>query len=210
MDGLEVARRVRKGGQAGPSGPALPIVAMTAHSGAEAREACTAAGMDDYVAKPVDFVELAATLSRVARPSTREFPQPQPPALAPSGSRAGLVNSQEPLRRLGGDTDLYWEILSIFAAEAPGRIISITDALARGDREEMRALAHSLRGSARTVGADRLADSASRLEAVSGPSLLAGEHGLEALVTATVDLLQSSAREAQEFLPPGYVAPLDS
>jgi signal transduction histidine kinase/CheY-like chemotaxis protein len=222
MNGFEVARRVRKGGQGGPSGPGLAIVAMTAHAGTEVRDACAAAGMDDYVAKPVDFVELAATLSRVVRPNTREYVQTPAGAsgLGPQCSDDALICTAEPMRRLGGDLDLYQEILAIFAAEAPARIAAFEEAMSRGDREAMRRLAHSLRGSALAVGADRLAEAATRLEAASGPGAsvepAAGGSPAPAapwggeLITLVVDLLGASAREASSLLPPGYVVPTEA
>jgi signal transduction histidine kinase/DNA-binding NarL/FixJ family response regulator/HPt (histidine-containing phosphotransfer) domain-containing protein len=228
MSGIEVTRRIRSGRAAGPSGSAVPIVAMTAHWGPEAREACSRAGMDDYVAKPVDFIELAAALSKVVRPSTREFAlsqaqgNPAQRGSAPGGGEAPvLVSPTEPLRRLGGDTELYLEILGIFAMEAQGRRRALEETLERGDAEALRRLAHSLRGSAKTIGADALAASAEALERGAAVAVgkeagtggaeaggaEAGRAGLAGLVEATCGLLSATAAQAQALLPAGYEVP---
>jgi signal transduction histidine kinase/CheY-like chemotaxis protein/HPt (histidine-containing phosphotransfer) domain-containing protein len=179
MDGPEVARRIREGGAAGPSGRTVPIVAMTAHSVEEAREACMKAGMDDFVTKPVNFRDLAAVLSRTARQAARLAaqqaapPAPAVPASVPGSAPAGsgqvspqeaLISREEPLRRLGGDADLYRELLAIFVSEEGLRSAALREAMARAEAGSLRRLAHSLRGSARTIGAEPLAAAAERLE----------------------------------------------
>ena len=69
MDGLEVTRRVRAG-EAGSHAQRLPIVALTANAFAEDREACLAAGMNDFLTKPVDAASLARTIERWLRPGS--------------------------------------------------------------------------------------------------------------------------------------------
>ena len=65
MDGLEVTRRMRRG-LAGPQGCAVPVVALTANAFAEDRAACLAAGMDDFLTKPVQSHRLLDAVSRWA------------------------------------------------------------------------------------------------------------------------------------------------
>jgi two-component system CheB/CheR fusion protein len=62
MDGLEATKRIR---QSGADYAAVPIVALTAHALAEDKRACLDAGMDHYIAKPIDFAELAAVLDEI-------------------------------------------------------------------------------------------------------------------------------------------------
>ncbi len=219
IDGIEVARRIRSGGVLGPSGISVPIVAMTAHSGIEAREAFSRAGMDDYVAKPVDFVELAATLSRVVRPATREFPHALVQLGASRASDPGkeslgaFISTAEPLRRLGGDGELYTEILSIFASGAPGRHSAFLAALGEETGDKLRRLAHSLRGSAKTIGADELAEVAASLEEALRDCPDTGvpwlTDGLRSLCNRVIVFLDGSAMAAGSMLPAGYKAPLD-
>ena len=246
MDGPEVARRIREGGAAGPSGRAVPIVAMTAHSASEARETCMKAGMDDFVTKPVNFRDLAAILSRTARQAARQAAAQVPagpssvPAPAPAGGRQAsgkeaLISREEPLRRLGGDADLYRELLAIFVSEEGLRSAALREAMANAEAGSLRRLAHSLRGSARTIGAEPLAAAAERLEAAAaamassaagagagaGAGARAGAEGavpggpaadaaaLASLAEATLDLLSGTTRCASDLLPPGYSLPVE-
>lgn len=64
MDGYETARRIRP---AEPDGHRLPIIALTAHTQPGDRERCFAAGMDEYLTKPIDALELAIALDRWVR-----------------------------------------------------------------------------------------------------------------------------------------------
>jgi len=86
LDGLEATRRVR----ARWPGRRLQIVAMTANAMAGDREACLAAGMDDYISKPIRPAELAAALERVpTAPSKSERRRPRKVTKANAGSNAG-------------------------------------------------------------------------------------------------------------------------
>jgi len=241
MDGPEVARRIREGGEAGPSGRTVPIVAMTAHSASDARETCMKAGMDDFVTKPINFRDLAAILSRTARQAARQAARhvasqvpPESMAVPGAASTAGrqvpgegeLIARQEPLRRLGGDNDLYRELLAIFVSEEAPRTDGFREAMAKGDAENLRRLAHSLRGSARTIGAEPLAAAAERLETAAARTAPAnGRSGggpgrqnsadaasaavLSPLAESILDLLSRTTRYASEMLPPGYSPPVE-
>lgn len=69
MDGLTATKRIRD--EERRSGGHIPIVAMTAHAFAEDRDECIAAGMDDYLAKPVKLADLTAVINRWAGPAVR-------------------------------------------------------------------------------------------------------------------------------------------
>jgi signal transduction histidine kinase/CheY-like chemotaxis protein/HPt (histidine-containing phosphotransfer) domain-containing protein len=239
MDGPEVARRIREGGEAGPSGAAVPIVAMTAHSASDARETCMKAGMDDFVTKPVNFRDLAAILSRTVRQAARQAPPATAESAAalrqssaanrPAEGEGKLVAREEPLHRLGGDSDLYRELLAIFVSEEGLRSAGLREAMAKADAEGLRRLAHSLRGSARTIGAEPLAAAAQRLESAAAGSVPASSRAggdasgasgasgagdadaaaLAPLVESTLDLLSRTTRYASELLPPGYSPPVE-
>src|SRR5690606_35070738 len=71
MDGLETTRRIRAG-EGGPAGLHVPIIALTAQAFEEDRAACLAAGMNDFLTKPVQASALEAAIARWARASAAQ------------------------------------------------------------------------------------------------------------------------------------------
>ena len=160
MDGLEATRRIRNR-EVGIRNPKVRIIAMTAHAMAGDREMCLSAGMDDYIAKPIEPQAVQQAIERQLRlrtpramhtvSETGEVTTPgqvreAPPVL----DRAGL------LRRLGGDLELIGDVLVAFSADAPGHIAGLQRALDRSDAAAVRRIGHTLKGSAASVGAEAL------------------------------------------------------
>jgi CheY-like chemotaxis protein len=153
MDGLRATRAIR----ARPEHAGLPIVAMTAHALASEREACMAAGMNDYLVKPFEPAQLYEV---VARRLTGRGPAP---AASPSAAAVEL-DVEAALHRVGGDRALLHRLLDQLArdfADAPARIAA---GVARGARDEARDLAHTLKGTGATLGAGSLAQAAGEVE----------------------------------------------
>jgi CheY-like chemotaxis protein len=142
-----------------------PIVAMTANAFPEDRRACLEAGMDDDLVKPVNPAALQATLARWlgAAPVTATEASSGPAAALPAlGSVAGL-DVAAGLEAAHGQAALYLRVLEIFLRSTePG---ALQAALASGDCAAARQLAHSLKGAAATIGADRLREASAELEA---------------------------------------------
>jgi CheY-like chemotaxis protein len=153
LDGLDATRRIRLRWSA----EARPyVVAMTANAMPEDREACRAAGMDDYVAKPIRPEELAAALSRVqARHADSNGAVGDGVSL-----EAGVVDD---LRELGGEEFLA-EIIDTFLDEAPSLIGALRASHERGEAEELRRAAHSLKSNGETFGAKEFAGLCRELE----------------------------------------------
>ncbi|MEZ4407558.1 MAG: response regulator [Polyangiales bacterium] len=163
MDGYEATRAVRRlGGHAA----ATPIVAMTAHAMRGDRERCLAAGMDDYIPKPVHEGALRAALDRWTTSSTRA-PVAARRASSPGGTTAlpidlGVLHA---LRALDDGADgLVLEVIAAFVDELPQRLDAIGEAVASRSAEGLARAAHALRGGALGVGAHGLASLAQELE----------------------------------------------
>jgi PAS domain S-box-containing protein len=160
LDGLDASRRIR---ERWPAGARPRIIAMTANALLEDREACFAAGMDDYVAKPIRPEELAEALDR-ARP------------LGGDGGASLDAGALESLRELGGDEFLS-EMIGTFLDDAQSLLASLRGALERGDAGELRRAAHTLKSNGQTFGAGGFAALCRELEerAKSGALDGAGE-----------------------------------
>jgi PAS domain S-box-containing protein len=159
IDGLEATRRLRDG-QAGPLNRQVPVYAMTAHVLSGAKDRCLQAGMNGYLAKPLDFKDLDVLLAGTtpARASLREPPAPyapEPPVLDVATS----------LKRLGGDMELLREIQDDFLDQFPGKLRRITLCQQRENWEEAAMAAHSLKNIVGAVGAEAARILAGRLEA---------------------------------------------
>jgi two-component system sensor histidine kinase/response regulator len=146
----------------------VPIIAMTAGATKGEREKCLAAGMDDYVSKPVAIDELGQTLERWIAPGDGEglLDAPPPDRDIPGGAfDPDVVASLRSLTR-DGQPDAFVSLTTPFASSGAGLLETLREALARDDAEAVGRVAHTLKGSAANLGALRLADACRQLEEV--------------------------------------------
>jgi HPt (histidine-containing phosphotransfer) domain-containing protein len=130
---------------------------MTANAMPEDREACFAAGMDDYVAKPIRPNELVEALSR-ARPLG------ETPTASAEGAGATLdASAVESLRELGGEEFLA-EVIDTFLSDAPALVAALRTTYEEGDTEGLRRTAHTLKSNGQTFGAGRFSELCQELE----------------------------------------------
>jgi two-component system, sensor histidine kinase and response regulator len=159
MDGLECTHWIRA--KERTAGGHVPIIAMTAHAMAGDRERCLAAGMDDYVSKPIVAKDLlaAVTRSRVA-----VAPAPEAPVERPSGAIRRLPDREAMLAMLDGDQALLAEIVELFVHDSPGLLEAIRSALARGDAAALERAAHTLKSCVGQLDARVAYDLAQQIE----------------------------------------------
>ncbi len=172
MNGLDATRAIRAA--EARSGRHIPIVAMTAHAMPGDRERCLAAGMDEYLTKPVHVEALVAQVERMAAPRPKPGVGRRGMAPAPAGTSRPAFVYAEALARLGHDTELLAEIAGIFLSEKDTTLDAIRAALAADDAESVRRAAHRLKGSIVTFGAAPAADAASALEELGRTRSLEG------------------------------------
>jgi signal transduction histidine kinase/CheY-like chemotaxis protein/HPt (histidine-containing phosphotransfer) domain-containing protein len=175
LDGIAATQAIRREEQERRDGSHVPIVAMTANAMRGDREACLAAGMDDYLAKPVTFDALGAMIERWVSSATAPRP------VVAVVDVVDLVDvgvgvtpasdGAEPLRLdaiagAGASSELLAELADLFLESAQQRVRGVEDALVRGAFAEMKRHAHALKGACLTIGANRLASRAAWLEGV--------------------------------------------
>jgi len=152
MDGLEASRTIHR--EWSPDERPW-IIAMTANAMQGDRETCLAAGMDDYLSKPIHADELAAVLDRSA-------PRPAVPDMR---ERDVLDDSiLERLEAATGDPAFVDGLVDTFLQQAPELVAKLRSAQRSGDVEGLRRAAHTLKSNARTFGAATLADLCQALE----------------------------------------------
>jgi len=200
LDGLAATRELRRDPQLAD----LPIVAMTANAMEADRQRCIEAGMNGFVAKPIEPEALWRELLRWVKPGQREgvAPVPPPAPAAANGSvqlpgRIEGLDMAAGLRRVLGKADRYVALLRGFAAgqaDAPARIRSAVAAQDLGTAERE---AHTLKGLAGNVGADEVQARAKTLEA----ALRSGAADVEALVAAVEQELTAQIAAIIAALP---------
>ncbi|WP_043636622.1 ATP-binding protein [Desulfovibrio sp. TomC] len=175
MDGLTAARLIRAGGrpQNPVTDPDVPIVAVTAHVSQDVRQACTAAGMNAYIFKPINLDELASTIdlltpSEAATPVTpaaaTELPAPPAQSPVPADGPKGVLDTDWALARLGIDQEIFSPILAISLQELRKRLEATDLALKDRDMAKLSLHGHTMKSAAATIGAALCQELAAALE----------------------------------------------
>lgn len=160
MNGLEATRCIRErwGSQTHHW-----IIAMTANAMSGDREACLAAGMDDYISKPIQLSEIARSLNRcqvvtVLEPSTMTPPsQPHVPALDTK-----VLRSLKEM--IGNDDEIFADLINSYLQDAPTLLANIETAIRQQDAPELRQAAHTLKSTSASLGAKALAQQCKAIE----------------------------------------------
>ena len=201
MDGFETTAAIRRRQH---GGAAIPIIAITAGAMRGDREQCIAAGMTDYIPKPLRYETLDTLLHRyapgpppLARAETR-----QPGAGAPTGpiDWQAVSDLARDLDRSGDGGDALASMVGEFRVDAGKRLYMLRQAFQAGDGVALRALAHSLRGPASILGAREVRDLATQLEQLAATR---GVRGAD----VTIRALEEALNRAWAALESGYTRP---
>ena len=194
MDGRQATQAIRAD-EAARGLPRMPIVALTANALREDRDACLAAGMDDYVVKPVSGEQLWAVLShwlREALPSDpdgaarRDAPAVVATPAAPTGEPDLDVAVLLGLPGVNGrrDSPMLQRLLPLFVGETVRNLRSLAEGAAAGDTAAVQRLAHKMKSACLAVGAVRLGVRARALDERMKAGLVPTPADADALVEA--------------------------
>lgn len=179
VDGYELTRRLRARELSAGRGARLPIVALTADAIQGTQQRCLDAGMDGYLVKPVDLLELDAML-RDWLPAATELRRPLDPADQPSAAARAPADSTPSMGPAGGDAEVLdltrmrdvfgtldsraAEMLELYRSSTEPLLSAIDAALALGDRNALRQAAHAAKGASIGVGAREMGNTLGVIE----------------------------------------------
>jgi len=194
MDGYEVAATIRAGNVVHDDQD-IPIIAMTANVMPGDREKCLAAGMNDYVSKPIDPQLLDQKLHAWLGERIRAIPaKPSLPATRPA--EAPSLSIGHFLARLDGDTDLAITILSSLPENLRQQADSLQQSLASGDHVATKALLHRMKGTSGNTDCTQLESLLTSMEHdLEEPGRLACRiPELRITLNATVDAIDTALK----------------
>jgi PAS domain S-box-containing protein len=167
MDGYELARSIRAL-ESDAGRERVPIVACTANALQGEAEACLAAGMDDFLVKPVELAQLTEKLDRWL-----PLPQAPSPPAAPAGSSPQAAPCVSPIDQAlltatcGGDASMVGEVLAAFRRTCEDDSAGLRQALAVDDVAQVTQFAHRMAGASKMVGALAFAAACENIERAS-------------------------------------------
>ena len=203
MDGYEATRQLR-----GPEGwvknPQIPVIALTAHALATDRTKCLAAGMNDYLTKPINPKHLQEAL-------TKALPLLETHADHGDPQGAALFDESSLLSRTDGDRDFARDLINLFVRSARETLAHLSTALRDGgDPDVIRKLAHSVKGSAATASAGAMSAACANLERLVGasqaPAALNSLAAVFALTAAEWERLGWITQQSEDSSPRGRIA----
>jgi signal transduction histidine kinase/HPt (histidine-containing phosphotransfer) domain-containing protein len=207
MDGLEATRVIRERQKNSPSHPnfslRIVVIAMTAHAMQSDREKCLAAGMDDYLAKPIRPKDIRNMIEKWCATETAAGK-----INSASATKVQIAADAEPpvdMSRLNdltdGDATALRELVEMYHAQTAKQLEQMTEAVRHNDTSEVRRVAHSCAGASATLGMMRLVPMLRELE----------KQGASGALTNAAQLCEDAAREfkaIKDFLAaqPGLAA----
>lgn len=202
MNGFETTREIRRR----PHIRFLPVLAMTADAMPEDRGRCLAAGMDDYIAKPVDFETLFTRLESLLRVEATERPSGKPEDTAPLPQydlpeRIEGLNIRDSVERMMGNERMYLDALRFFRSEKAGIAHRFRGLARKHDLDTIEMTAHALKGSSTMIGAETLAAKALALEKACKANDIYTVHILIDQIDGEMALLSRSIHSLRNHYP---------
>ncbi|MGC2401864.1 MAG: response regulator [Acidobacteriaceae bacterium] len=184
MDGFEATAAIRRKEKS--SGKHVPIIAVTAHAMKGDRERCLAAGMDGYIAKPIQANELFAVIERL-------LPEPAESTDTSGTTGPEAVVDELALRdRVDNDDQLLQELVEVFRQDCPQSLKRIREAIAQEDSRALEMTAHAIKGAVGTFAARPAFHAALRLEIMGREYQISGAKRAYKTLETEIDRLQSA------------------
>jgi CheY-like chemotaxis protein/HPt (histidine-containing phosphotransfer) domain-containing protein len=163
LDGYQASRLIRSRASRVRNHD-VPIIAMTAHAMAGDREKCIAAGMNDFVSKPIDAARLEQAIERGLRGNPRaaaeETQTPQPDI-------STEFDLKDLLSRLSGNQAIARRVARRFLGDMPKQLAALTEAAQNGNWDEAGQIAHSIKGAAGNAAGPQMRAVAAQIEQLS-------------------------------------------
>jgi two-component system sensor kinase len=188
MDGYEATAAIRL--KEKTSGAHIPIIAMTAHAMKGDRERCLDAGMDGYIAKPIQSKVLYETVEGItpAGPAEDDVTEEKEPA--------AILDWDAAVSRIGGRADLLKQMAGLFLTKECDKLLEdIRQAIAQADAVKLRRVAHALKGSANCFAAGPAATAALTLEMMGKDGNLKSAADAFAVLEMEIERLKAALQE---------------
>ncbi len=168
MDGMQATRNIRQ--IESKKGTRIPIIALTAHANNTVRERCLAAGMDEYVTKPIRANELYRIVAQLTGNSGIN-----PPIVEEKKSQVGrFVDWNQAFETVGGDRQLLVDLIGVFLEQKDNMLNDIGGAISAGNSKDLRRYAHSFKSALRHLGAKSMGMVAEEIETIGQDDMVEG------------------------------------